>query len=90
MQAFVRIIPNSQTATRTCKRHDLRGMQAILLPSTGAQLPQRGDTRELKRTHQSALESLLAKAMHDAPFTPYASHLNITAAITRTPAMVMI
>ena len=24
MQAFVRIIPNSQTATRTCKRHDLR------------------------------------------------------------------
>jgi hypothetical protein len=90
MQAFVRIIPNSQTATGTCKRHDLRGMQAILLPSTGAQLPQRGDTRELKRTHQSALESLLAKAMHDAPFTPYASHLNITAAITRTPAMVMI
>jgi hypothetical protein len=61
MQAFVRIIPNSQTATRTCKRHDLRRMQAILLPSTGAQLPQRGDTRELKRTHQSALESLLAK-----------------------------
>ena len=79
MQAFVRIIPNSQTATRTCKRHDLRGMQASLTSSLrflGVILAEyRRATaaarryEELKRTHQSALASLLAKAMHDAPFT---------------------
>ena len=89
MQAFVRIIPNSQTATRTCKRHDLRGMQAILLPSTGAQLPQRGDTRNSSVRIKVHLHRFSQKRCTTLHLLPYASHLNITAAITRTPAMVM-